>query len=242
MNKRVLKTMIYLCWAFLLAYALLKTVWADAFSVSISNAKIIAIGNFIDKRFWLRQTIYAFTTLLTYHFYLCACCFKWHLNLKETIISLVFIIPVFILNIYVPSVGYILGYLIMFLIPYLLKANYKQVVIIYSTHILGQILISFIRSQPVDLIDINILTQLICVLDMYVWLLLYYLYANIYKENIVMGNLAPPVWGKMSKQVEKEIAKIDKKLEGEKDEAKVKKLLDKRAEYEKMLAEDNGKN
>lgn len=88
------------------------------------------------------------------------------------------------------------------------------------------------------LADVNIITQFICGIDMYVWLLLYYLYSNLYKESIIkMGSFAPPLWGKNEKLIKKEIEKIDKKLEVEVDEKKKAKLNEKKAEYENMLSE-----
>lgn len=241
MNKRVLKTMIYLCWAFLLAYALLKTVWADKFAIVISNENIIRIGAYIDSHIWLQQIVHFIFTCLTYNFYLCACCKKWHLSIKEYILTLIAIIPNQVITFYFPLIGSSLAFVIMFGLPYFLKSNYKDVVIIFTAHTIGQLLISVIRSKDIIYIDNNTLTMLVMGIDQYIWLILYYLYSNIYKESI-MGTFSPPLWGKMNKQVKREIEKLDKKIAVESDAEKVQKLLEKKAEYEKMLAEDNGKN
>lgn len=84
MNKQVLRTMIILCWVFLALYAILKLVpqLADKFVIVVNNEKIVKAGQFIDEREWLGNIIYFFTTLLTYQFYLCACCHKWFLSIK----------------------------------------------------------------------------------------------------------------------------------------------------------------
>ena len=52
-----------------------------------------------------------------------------------------------------------------------------------------------------------------------------------------MGAAMPPLFGKLDKQIEKEIAKLDKQIEVEVDEKKKAKLIEKRADYEDMLAE-----
>lgn len=235
MNKKVLRTLIYLCWAFLVAFALLKTVWAEQFAIAVSSPNIVKVGAFIDSHIWLKQFVNIFTTLLTYQFYLCACCHKWHLSWKQYLILVPIIIGLTYLNFYFPMVMVGVNFVFMFTVPLFLKAKYIDVVIVLATHTLGQLAISYIRSAPMAFVDYNIISQLICLIDMYVWLLLYYLYSNLYKENIIMGAAAPPIWSKMIKQIKNRIARIDKKIAKMQD--KIVKLQEKRAEYEDMLAE-----
>ena len=52
-----------------------------------------------------------------------------------------------------------------------------------------------------------------------------------------MGNVMPPVWGKMGKEIKDEIISLDRKIAKCDDEKKLAKLQEKKAEYEKMLAE-----
>lgn len=239
MNKKVLKTMIILCWVFLAAYAILKLVpqLASKFVIVVNNEKLVAVGKFIDSRVWLQQIVYGLTTLLTYHFYLCACIKKWHLTIKQYIVLVAIIIVTNTIKYYLQDLSFIINVLIMVILPFVLKGDYRTFVIIFTTHTLGQLAISFIRSQELYLVDTNIVAQSIMMLDAYVWLLLYYLYANLYKEKIFMGNAMPPLWGKMTKQINDEIVRIDEKLAVCKDEKKRAKLQEKKAEYEKMLAD-----
>ena len=239
MNKKVLRTVIYLLWAFLIAFALLKTVWAEKFAIAVSSPNIIKIGSFIDNHIWLKQIVHCIWTLATYQFYLCACCHKWHLNWKQYLILTPIIIGLTYLNWYFPAVMVGVNFVFMFATPFFLKAKYIDVVIIFAAHTLGQLAISYIRSQPMYLADVNTITQFICCIDAYVWLVIYYLYSNLYKESIIMGSAMPPLWGKegFKKQAEKEIAKLDKKIEVESDEKKKAELIEKRAEYEEMLAD-----
>ena len=238
MNKKVLRTLIYLCWAFLVAFALLKTVWAEQFAIAVSMPNIIKVGQFIDTHIWLKQIVHCITSLFTYLLYFCACCHKWHLSWKQYLILIPIIIGFTYLNWYFPTIMLNFTYIFMFATPFFLKARYVDVVIIFSAHIIGQVAISFIRSQPINLIDVNIVSQLICCADMYVWLILYYLYSNLYKESIIkMGSLAPPVWGK-KEMIEKEIARLEKELAVEKDEVKKVKIQGKIDEFKEELAKD----
>ena len=237
MNKRVLRTLIYLCWAFLVAFALLKTVWAEKFAIAVSSQSIIRVGSYIDSHIWLKQIVNCLTTLLSYQFYLCACCHKWHLSWKQYLIFTPIIIGLTYLNFYFPAQMVAVNFVFMFVAPIFLKAKYIDVAIVLATHTLGQLAILYIRSQPMALADVNVITQLICCIDCYVWLIIYYLYSNLYKETIIMGAAMPPLFGKLDKQIEKEIAKLDKQIEVEVDEKKKAKLIEKRADYEDMLAE-----
>lgn len=183
MNKNVLRTMIILCWVFLALYAILKLVpqLASKFVIVVNNEKIVKAGQFIDERKWLGDIIYFLTTLLTYQFYLCACCHKWFLSIKQYLVSLAIIVPTFIANVFIPKVALTLNFVAMIALPYLLKADFRTFVIIFTTHTLGQLALGYIRSENLMCVDVNFLSQAIMLMDMYVWLLLYYLYANLYK-------------------------------------------------------------
>ena len=239
MNKRVLKTTIYLCWAFLIAFAILKIWFADEFAIAITNQHILSAGSFIDARPWLQQIIAWLTTFITYHFYLCACCMKWRLSLKQYILVAVITALTNTLKYYVndSNVTLIVNITIMVLLPYMFKADYGTFVIILLAHYMGQILITVIRGEALNEMTYNSINIIIMMADAYVWLLLYYLYSNLYKERIIMGNWMPPLWGKMNKQIEEQIKKLDEKIANTTDEKKLKKLNKEREILAGMIQE-----
>ena len=238
MNKKVLKTTIYLCWAFLVCFALLKTVFAEQFLVAVNNENIIKIGRFIDQHTILQQAIYVLTTFATYHFFLCACIQKWSLTKMQYLKLAIIVVVTNAIKFFIPSLSLIINMLVMVILPYRLKADYKSFVTIFVAHYLGQLAISFIRSAPLNLADTNTISQMVGCIDAYIWLLLYYLYFNIYQESF-MGNLMPPLWGDKSKTIEKEIAKLDEKIANTNDEKKLAKYKEMRAEYVSMLETSN---
>lgn len=236
MNKRVLRTMIILCWVFLALYAILKLVpqLASKFVIVVNNEKIVKAGQFIDEREWLGNIIYFLTTLLTYQFYLCACCHKWFLSIKQYLVSLAIIVPTFIANVFIPQVALILNFVAMIVLPYLLKADFRTFVIIFTTHTLGQLALGYIRSENLMCVDVNFLSQAIMLMDMYVWLLLYYLYANLYKGEKFMGKASPPLFKKYGREINEEIAKLDEKINACDDEKKRKRYEADKAQLESM--------
>ena len=237
MNKRVLKTTIYLCWAFLIAFAILKIWFADEFAIAITNQHILSAGSFIDARPWLQQTLFGVTTFLTYHFYLCACCMKWRLSLKQYIAVALITVVSNIAKYYINNgeITLIINMTIMILLPYLFKADYGTFVIIFLAHYVGQLLITVIRGEALNELTYNTINITIMMADAYVWLLLYYLYSNLYKERIIMGNAMPPLWSKMNKQIEEQIEKIDAKIANTTDEKKLRKLNKQRDTLVEML-------
>lgn len=236
MNKSVLRTMIILCWVFLALYTVLKLVpqLASKFVIVVNNEKIVKAGQFIDERKWLGDIIYFLTTLLTYQFYLCACCHKWFLSIKQYLVSLAIIVPTFIVNVFIPQVALTLNFVAMIVLPYLLKADFRTFVIIFTTHTMGQLALGYIRSENLMCVDVNFLSQAIMLMDMYVWLLLYYLYANLYKGEKFMGKASPPLFKKYDREINEEIAKLDEKITTCDDEKKRKRYEADKAELESM--------
>ena len=125
----------------------------------------------------------------------------------------------------------------MVLLPYLYKADYGAFVIILLAHYIGQLLITVIRGEALNELTYNTINITIMMADASVWLLLYYLYSNIYKERIILGNPMPPLWGKMNKQIEEQIKKLDEKIANTTDEKKLKKLNKEREVLIGMLEE-----
>lgn len=239
MYKRVLRTMIVLCWVFLGAYALLKTIpqLADKFVIVVNNERLISAGRFIDERIWLQQIVFGLTTLLTYHFYLCACIHKWHLSVKQYIVLCIVVAATNILKYYVQSISLIVNVLVMVVYPFTLRSDYRTFIIIFVTNYIGQVILGYVRSETLNAVSYNTISALILCVDIYVWLLLYYLYSNLYKGEKFMGNVAPPIFDKMIKEIKGEITRLDNKIANCNDEKKLANYKERKAEYEKMLAE-----
>lgn len=164
---------------------------------------------------------------------------KWRLSLKQYILVAVITALTNTLKYYVndSNVTLIINITIMVLLPYVFKADYGTFVIILLAHYMGQILITVIRGEALNEMTYNSINIIIMMADAFVWLLLYYLYSNLYKERIIMGNWMPPLWGKMSKQIEEQIKKLDEKIANTTDEKKLKKLNKEREILAGMIQE-----
>lgn len=185
MNKRVLKTMIFLLWIFLVSFQIVKIFFGEWFAIRISNENILQIGAFIDEHEWLKQGLYVITSWFTYFCYLCACKQKWNLTIKEHLALIIVMAILVVLRKFFPIIGMNIDVVLMVFIPCCMKAEYKQVAIIFTVHSLGQLLLLNIRSLPLLLLGTDFVTQFILSMDAYLWLVLYYLYANKYKEELL---------------------------------------------------------
>lgn len=183
MNKKVVLTMIILTWIILFSFLIAKLFFGYWFVATINNDIIISIGNFVDNNYWLKMFCYLCTTLLTYWLYLCAVCQQWFLKWKQVLICFPIIVIFFIIKIFNFQIGNSLDYVCMFGLPFLLNAKYKNVVLIFTAHILSLLLVVYCRNFDVGLLNLNFITTIITIIDGYLWLLLYYFYMNKYKKG-----------------------------------------------------------
>lgn len=185
MNKKVIKTMIGLVVIFLIAFYVLKIFFPQEFVMVIENPQLVKIGNFVDKHIWLTRICSGIMTFITYNFFICAVTRKWHLNWKELIASIIFIVITRLLYFYDINLASGITIMGMFLIP--AYCNNKEVGIkpfatTYSIHALSQLLSLKIRNLPIYLTQINSINSIILTGESYLWLVLLYLYFNYKKE------------------------------------------------------------
>ena len=183
MNKKVLKTMIALVVIFLVALYALKIFFPEQFVMSIENETIITIGNYIDSNAWAYYLFGIATSFLTYWLYLCAVCKRWYLNWWQCLIVLAVIgasIGFSFIDINLYSA---LSYTSFIILPFIFKAEFKPVAIVFTIHIFAQFLTTSIRNLPMYMATLNSLNIVLLSIDLYVWLFLFYIYFNYKKEK-----------------------------------------------------------
>lgn len=183
MNKKVLKTMIALVIVFLLACYILKIFFPEQFVMSIENENLIAIGNYIDNNAWAYYLFGIVTSFLTYWLYLCAVCKQWYLKWWQCLIVLAVIGASIGLSFYDETIYSALSYTSFVFLPFIFKANLKEVAITYTIHTFAQHITLSIRDLPLLLTNINSLIFTFITIECYLWLLLFYIYFNYKKEN-----------------------------------------------------------
>ena len=183
MNKKVFISMISLVVTFLVGLYIAKIFFPQEFMMSIQNEKIIAIGTFIDSHEWLYYICCGITAFITYYLYCCASKHSFTLKWYELLEILGVVVLCRIVNFYDVTMATALSYASFIFLPALMGADFKTSAIVYTTHLIAQALSLGIRSLPIYLTSVNFITALFLTIEMYFWLLLYFIIFNYNKEN-----------------------------------------------------------
>ena len=174
--------MLTLTVVFLVGLYVAKIFFPQEFMMSIQNEKLIMIGAYIDSHKWLYYICTGITAFITYWLFMCACKRKLYLNLIETLIIVLCVIILRLVYIYDVNLYSHLSVSSFFIIPLICKFDLKIATLIYFIHGLSQVLSLFIRELPMYLTNINFITTIFMVIEMYFWLILFYIIFN-YKNK-----------------------------------------------------------
>lgn len=225
MNRKVFNTVIILIWAVLIGFLVAKIFFGKYVGIAYSSPVLVSAGNYVDSHFWLKRACYFVTTFITYYLYLCSCCQVWKLKWKWVAIITPVLLALQVVKYFEPAIGSALDCVLMFILPYFMGAKFKTTAYIFAAHSLSQIIVGYARNIPINVISPNFMTMLLLGIDMYLWLLLYYFYANRFKGGNKMGEFAPPFWGDNKDHYEKELAKTNKKIDSCKNDKERAKLI-----------------
>jgi hypothetical protein len=161
----------------------LKIFFPEEFMMSIQNERLIAIGTFIDNHEWLYYVCCGITSFITYWLYCCACTKRLYLKWYEVIYIIATIILCRVVNLYDVNMATIISWCSFMFLPALMRGNLKIGAFVFTTHSVMQGLSIKIRSLPMYLISTNFITMLLMILEMYFWLVLFYVIFNYRKKE-----------------------------------------------------------
>ena len=182
MNKKVFISMLVLTISFLVGLYVAKIFFPQEFVMIVENENIVRIGNYIDTHDWLYYIITAITSFLTYYLYCCACSHRLRLKWWECLIIIFTNIVVRVVSMYDVNVSTAISITSFLWLPAIMQGNLKTSAIVYSIHTINQSLSLTIRNVGLYLQHMNTVVLFIMLIDMYFWLLLFYIIFN-YKEN-----------------------------------------------------------
>lgn len=183
MNKKVFISMLVLTISFLVSFYVLKIFFPQEFVMSIQNEQLLKIGTFIDTHKWAYYIFGIATSFLTYYLYCCAVCRRLHLKWYECLIVLATILISIGLSFVNPNILYHFNVCSMFILPLLFGGKLKETTIVFSVHGLAQILTLSIRNLPMYIAYFNSLVFFMLSIEMYFWLLLFYIIYNYKKKE-----------------------------------------------------------
>lgn len=176
--------MLALVVSFLIGMYILKIFFPQEFVMYIQNDKLIAIGNYIDSHTWSYYALGIVTSFITYALYLCATTRRLWLTFKQTLAIIVTIgLSIGLSFVDAELVTYV-NIFSFIILPCIFKADLKTVTCVYSIHGLAQILSLKIRNLPMYVQYYNVLFATLLTLEMYLWLLLFYIIFNYKKKEV----------------------------------------------------------
>ena len=186
MSKKVFVIMITLSVVFLALCYVLKIFFPQEFVMAVENENIVKIAKFIDNNIILYYLFGILTSFITYWLYCCACTHRLYLKWYECLIILGVIIVTLLLSKYDTNLLTSVSISSFILLPCIMKGDLKTCSIVYSIHLINQSLTLSIRNLVVYMQNMSTLTITILSIDMYIWLILFYIlynYRNILREE-----------------------------------------------------------
>lgn len=189
MNKKVFNYIIILLWFILIVFSILKVFFSEWFIAVVENKRIEELGKLIDNNIILKVMFETVLGAFAMHFYLCACKQEWKLAIREYVLIAVYSVVITLMQFWLPQLGIFINFIAPIVMPVILKCKWKQTLVIFVLHHIGQLLTLFIKSKELYLVSTNSATTLILTFDVYIWLCLYYTYSNFYKEETLWDYL-----------------------------------------------------
>lgn len=183
MNKKVFITMLCLSVSFLALCYFLKFFFPQEFVMAVENERIIQIANFIDSNFILYYIVGGLSAFITYWLYCCACTHKLYLKWYECLIILAVVVICRIFNYVDINIMTAVSISSFIFLPALFKGDIKTTAIVYTIHCINQSLTLSIRNLVAYVLNMTTITTMILSIDMYIWLILFYILSNYKKEK-----------------------------------------------------------
>lgn len=182
MNKRIAKTLLILCIAYIVGYYILKFIFPEQLVLVVTDSNIIALGKFVESNIIIENIFKIFSTSITYYFFSCACTGRFKFKWYEFLIILGFSIISRLCNMYLPNLYTHTTTSIMLLLPVLFKGKLSYTTFSFIIHgYLSQFLFSF-RGFETILLKYNLVSGIALMIECYVWLIILALFFNL-KEN-----------------------------------------------------------
>lgn len=197
MNRRVYECMLCLCIIFLVVAYIIKLIFPTMFILTITNDKLLIIGNYIDTHEWAYCICALVFGFITYYVYTCACCRVNKLSMKGIVVVCIVTVCNYIAYNYT-SFGIHFGVSAMLFLPALFKGTAGDIFLVYSLHGAFQCLSLNIRNISMLIDQINYAQYLIISLDAFIWLIILWLVQINNKEVGIWELVARRIMAKTS--------------------------------------------
>lgn len=190
MNKKVFISMLVLTVSFLVSLYVLKIFYPQDFVMSVSNEKLVMVGNFIDSHRVLSFVIGILMGCIFDYLYFGAVCRKIKLDFKLITIIVVYNIVYNSLYTFLPteiliehsSLFIVASTCYMIMTPMFFTKELLPLSITYCINYISQTLSLYIRDLALLLTSTNFITMFLMTAETYLWLVLCLIIFN-YKKR-----------------------------------------------------------
>lgn len=220
----LIRRLIILSWSILLVCSCIKLLGFNLFSIVCENQRFIAICKYFDNNAIPCYILALFTSFIGCALLTLSMLCKLKFSKKELIIFSIGVIVGTTIKTFT-EYGFVGDLIQCFIIPVILMGKkywrYINILILNIVNVVFQLISIYVKDVRFSVFDDNTLVSLILLIDMYIMLLLYYLYTNL-KGDIIMGKFFTWFFGKDSTQLksmkekrEARLAKLDPKKDAD---------------------------
>ena len=183
MNKRIAKTLLVLCIAYMIGYYVLKFIFPEKLILVVTDENIIKLGKFVDSNKIYKYSLNIISSFITFLLFVFASTGRYRLKWQEYLYIIIGTIICFLCALYIPTLYTHTSISIMFLLALLCKGKMLYTVSSFVIHgYLSQFLFS-IRGFETILQYYNLVSGIILMTECYVWLIILALFFNLKEKK-----------------------------------------------------------
>lgn len=187
-KERYLKRVIVVCWIALAICFGIKLFGGNLFEIMCENENFIKVCEYADNHFWAYYLINALNNFVLTYFYTLAVCQKLKYEKWQLITVLITIVIGIPIKTYSQIFGLVFDVWQMILMPCLFTIKYPKkhwnVVIGNILVVIFQVISMFVKNIGIKVLTSeSVLTMMIFSIDVFLMVILYYLYSNLKGGN-----------------------------------------------------------
>jgi hypothetical protein len=183
MNKRIAKTLLILCIAYMIGYYILKFIFPEKLLLVVTDENIIRLGTIIDSNKIYKLIFNFVTSFITLFLFTLSCCGRFKIKWYEILYIILATILCMFCAEFKPDLYTHTSISIMLILTLLCKGKMGYTVITFTIHgYLSQFLFS-IRGFSTIMKYFNSVTGIVLMTEGCVWMIILTLFFNIRERN-----------------------------------------------------------
>lgn len=179
-------SVIFISWIVLIGCLIVKLFGGNWFELSTDNEKFIAFCGYVDQTIWLKKALACLIYLISGYFIICIVLNEKKLKIKHILIFFPIMIFKSLISWEYSNLAFVIDIFILFVIPLILKRNWKRPLITILLVLFLQVITLLIRNLDFGFgfnVGNTIVENYLYQIDYYIMILLCYFYNFKYKKR-----------------------------------------------------------